>query len=358
MGIATAAVGTIAALTAASIYSLRHRLSRNWIDYRTRGPTDLSGKVIIVTGANVGIGYESAKDFARRNGTVVLACRDVAKGTEAAESIKKLTGNDDVECLPVDLASLSSVRAFASTLTARYPSICALVCNAGVWVPMEEGRKTADGFEIHFGINHLGHLALIRSVVAHMAKSKADGRVVLVSSGLLRSGRLDLDGQDFVHEGRKVRVAAGGDDDGDNDEKKTKERKGHASFAPTGYCDSKLMNALTVRHVAAMLGNSAPHVTAYAVCPGFCRTSLGRNVKFPLYKKLMFTPVMLLIQRTSVQGAQNVIHATLEDKEHLKSGEMYRDGEVAKEETEYVDSLGKDVPRMLWELSEKLVDNK
>jgi hypothetical protein len=118
------------------------------------------------------------------------------------------------------------------------------------------------------------------------------------------------------------------------------------------------MNALTVRHVATMLGNSAPHVTAYAVCPGFCRTSLGRNVKFPLYKKLIFAPVMLLIQRTSVQGAQNVIHATLEDKEHLKSGEMYRDGEVAKEETEYVDSLGKDVPRMVWELSKKLVDDK
>jgi dehydrogenase/reductase SDR family protein 13 len=355
MAIAAAAIGTIAALTAASTYFLRYRISRSWIDYRERGPTDLSGKVIIVTGANVGLGYESARDFARRNGTVVLACRDAAKGQEAVESIKKLTGNDNVECLSVDLASLASVRAFAATVTARYPSIYALVCNAGVWVPMEEGRKTADGYEIHFGINHLGHLALIRSVVAHMTKSKEDGRVVLVSSGLLRSGKLDLDRQDFVHEGRKVRVDAGGNDDGDSNDEKKKKKKGHASFAPTGYCDSKLMNALTVRHVATMLCKTAPHVTTYAVCPGFCRTSLGRNVKFPLYKKLILTPVMLLIQRTSVQGAQNVIHATLEDKGNLKSGEMYRDGEVAQEETEYVDSLGKDVPRRLWELSEKLV---
>ena len=378
---------------------LRRRVSRNWIDYRQLGPADLDGRVIVITGANVGLGYESAKEFVKRNGTVVLACRDVAKAEEAAKRIVKSIGGgtgtrtgsrpqnvlveESMDCMEVDLASLESVRTFASRLTAKYPSIYALVCNAGVWVPMEEERKTRDGYEIHFGVNHLGHFALIKSVVDHMAKSKEECRIVLVSSGLLKGGKIDMDKQDFVYEGRKVAAAAAAAaapepaateegtststaSDGaeeallpnNDDERRQKKQKKHASFAPTGYCDSKLMNALTARQLAAALGKTAPHVSTYAVCPGFCRTSLGRHVSFPFYKKIMFAPIMLMIQRTCVQGSQNIVHATLEEKENMQSGSMYRDGEVAKDETEFLDSLDKDLPKKLWDLSEKLLGKK
>ena len=118
------------------------------------------------------------------------------------------------------------------------------------------------------------------------------------------------------------------------------------------------MNALTNRRLATKLGKTAPHVTTYACCPGFCRTSLGRNVQFPFYKKLLFGPLMLLIQRNSVQGAQNIILATLEDKDKLQSGGMYRDATIAKDETEYMDSLDKDLPQKLWDLSEELLSKR
>lgn len=371
-GIGTITVGSLAAFFGIGGIYLRRRVSRNWIDYRKLGPTDLNGKVVVITGANAGLGYESAKEFAKRNGTVVLACRDTAKAEEAAKRIAKATGSKSLDCMEVDLGSLDSVKSFSSKLTTKYPSIYALICNAGVWVPMDEERKTGDGYEVHFGVNHLGHFALINAVVDHMAKSKEDHcRIVLVSSGLLKSGKIDMDKQDFVYDGRKilpetaVHVADEGttrvtDDAGEAllpNENKKKE-KNHASFAPTGYCDSKLMNALTCRHLAMMLGKTAPHVSTYTVCPGFCRTSLGRHVSFPFYKKMIFAPIMLMIQRTSVQGAQNIIHTTLEDKDKMQSGAMYRDGEVAKDETEFMDLLDKDLPKHLWDLSEKLFTKK
>lgn len=400
LSLGTITVSSLAALFGVGGIYLRRRVSRDWIDYNKSGPSDLSSKgVIVVTGANAGLGYESAKEFAKRNATVVLACRDVPKAEEAADRIAKsisggkadrrgtdssnnndndladplLSARDRLDCTmpPLDLASLDSVENFAEQLAAKYSQrgVYALVCNAGVWMPMEKERKTEDGYEIHFGVNHLGHVALIKAVVDRiMSKQKEEGRIVLVSSGLAKNGKLDMEKKDFVYNGRKVSSEQDGDDatspDGDasinNDEngRNKNKKKSHASFAPTGYCDSKLMNALTNRHLATKLGKTAPHVTTYACCPGFCRSSLGRNVQFPFYKKLLLGPLMRMIQRTSAQGAQNIVHATLEDKDKLQSGGMYRDGKIAKDETEYMDSLDKDLPRKLWDLSETLLSKR
>ena len=404
-GIGTVAASSLAALFGAvggGIYYLRRRASRNWIDCGSTGPRDLSASsasgrgVIVVTGANAGLGYEAAREFARRNATVVLACRDGARAEEAADRIARsigierggraadhpqsladplLSARERLDCSlpPLDLASLDSVERFVDGLEAKYAGtgVYALVCNAGVWVPMEDGRRTADGYEVHFGVNHLGHLALAQAVADRiMAKQRGEGRVVWVSSGLAKSGRLDMEKLDFVYDGRTVgeqdeqsgpsvdacdNTGSGSSSSSSNNNKK---KKGHASFAPTGYCDSKLMNALANRHFATRLGKTAPHVTSYACCPGFCRTSLGRNVQFPFYKKLLLGPLMLMIQRTSVQGAQNIIHVTLEDKDKLESGGMYRDGTIAKEETEYMDSLDRDLPQQLWDLSERLLTKR
>ena len=354
MGLATVTAGTLAGITAVSVYSLRRVVSRNWIDYRNRGPTDLGKKVIVVTGGNCGLGYESAKEFARRNAAVVLACRDVVKGGAAAEEIRRATGNVSVECMEIDLGSLDSVGSFASELRERHPGgIHALVCNAGVWVPMEKGRKTTDGYEVHFGVNHLGHFVLARTVAERMAQSKKACRLVWVSSGLLCGGKIDFDKRDFIQKGRNSAFSS---EDGQSGGDKKEKKKGFAP--PTGYADSKLMNALTCRHLATMLVESSPHVTTYAVSPGFCRSSLGRHVAFPLHKRLMLTPIMGLIQRTSLQGAQNIVHATLENRDSLQSGSLYRDGEIAQKETDYINSIGDDAPKKLWNLSKDLVDGK
>lgn len=349
MGIAFTVISSIVAFFGGSAFYLRRRISREWIDLRSN-PTDLIGKVIVITGGNAGLGFEAAKDFSRRGAHVVLGCRDMGKGVKAARSIQISTSNSTtgvnrsgiVECLELDLASLSSVRNFASEIRAKYPVVHALICNAGVWVPMDHEKVTKDGYEIHFGVNHLGHFLLSRCLTDHMAQSGADSRIIFVSSSLMKAGKIDLEKQDFVHTGRVV--------DSKNDGSK-------ASFAPTAYCDSKLMNVLTCRHLAATLTTTS-RLTTYSVCPGFCRSSLGRHVRFPLYKKLVFAPIMALIQRRAVQGAQNIIFATIEGKSKLENGGFYKDGKLAKEETKYAESTTGDAHKVLWELSEKLIQQK
>jgi NAD(P)-dependent dehydrogenase (short-subunit alcohol dehydrogenase family) len=337
MGIFTAA--TVAAITGGSTIFLRRRISRNWIDCR-KIEHDLGGKVIVITGGNTGLGYETAKDLSRRNGTIVLGCRDLSSGQKAANSISKTTGNK-VECLELDLASLRSVRSFISQVQSAHPSINVLICNAGVWVPMEKKNKTKDGFETHFGINHLSHFLICRSLTEQLATS-GNGRIVFVSSSLSKSGKLDFESKDFIHEGRK--------DVSDSD---TPKKKSYS--APTGYCDSKLMNAITSRYLSTIL---PPSVATYTICPGFCRSSLGRHVSIPFYQKLMVAPLMSMIQRTTVQGSQNSIFAVIEDKGKLESGAFYRDGKISNEHTDYIDSLGTDLPRNLFELSETLLQEE
>ena len=334
---ALSTIGGIAALLTSGTVLLRRRISRNWISFSSTNYTNLTqDHVCIITGSNVGLGYETARDLARRGGTIVLACRDLELGNRAASKIRTSTGNKNVECLHLDLASLNSVRKFSAEFIKRYGGVYTLICNAGVWVPMENRRKTEDGFEIHFGVNHLGHFLLLQLLIPHIQTS---GRIVLVSSGLCKGGKIDMKKKDFIYDGRRLET-----------DKKA------ISFAPTGYCDSKLMNTLTCRQLDVQLQGS--DVTTYAVCPGFCRSNLGRQVQMPFYKKIFLWPLMKLIQRSPAQGAQNIIFAAVEDKEKLVSGAMYKDGKIAEEETRFVDGLGKDLQKQLWDLSEKLIEEK
>lgn len=329
------------AIVGASGFLFRRRISKKWIDYRSI-QHDLTDKVIVITGGNAGLGYEAAADLAQRNATVVIACRNMEKGKEAVEKIRTATGNSQVDCMELDLASIASVRGFVQTIKSNpnYSSIDALVCNAGVWLPPDDAdtdpqkHKTKDGFEIHFGVNHLSHFLLANSLTESLQKS-GDGRIVFVSSILMKSGKINFDSYDHIYQSRKE----------DGSEKKK-------SFAPPAYCDTKLMNALTCKHLSTLLPST---VTTYAVCPGFCRSELGRHVSYSLPIKVLVAPLMMMIQRTAQQGAQNIIFATLEDKSKLKNGVFYKHGEIAKEETDYVDSLGEGVSKKLWEVSEKLI---
>ena len=121
---------------------------------------------------------------------------------------------------------------------------------------------------------------------------------------------------------------------------------GRMSFAPTGYCDSKLMNGLFVREWS----KREPKIPAFAVGPGMCKTDLARNVHIPLSRKLMMLPFLFLFVRTSHQGAQNIIHATIEDLDKLQNGGFYRDGKLSKPENEKLDSMS-DTAKKLYETS-------
>jgi len=198
-----------------------------------------------------------------------------------------------------------------------------LVCNAGLWVPMDQKARTQDGLEIHAGVNHLG--LLIDKVPL--------SRVVMVSSSLMNAGKLDFCSDDHFHKGRVPEA-------------------GSRSHVPTGYRDSKLMNALFTKELAV----KRPELTVVSVCPGWCRSELGRHVPLSFAKKMVFSIIKFLFQRSSAEGAQNIIQAVVEKKEMLVNGATYRECLFAEEENWKLDSM-ESARLELWSRSEKLVSD-
>lgn len=157
-------------------------MSKKW---KAKDIPDLTGKVIIVTGANSGIGWEASKVFAEKGAHVVMACRSVAKG-EVAQ--RDLSGSSEVAQL--NLASLTSVRVFVDKFKAKHGKLDILVNNAGVMaIPY---RKTEDGFEMQFGTNHLGHFALTGLLLQPLLASNKS-RIVNVSSIAHEQGMMNWD---------------------------------------------------------------------------------------------------------------------------------------------------------------------
>jgi NAD(P)-dependent dehydrogenase (short-subunit alcohol dehydrogenase family) len=147
---------------------------------------DQTGRVAVVTGANTGIGLETARALASRGAHVVLACRSRERGEEALRSIGADRPAGEVELLLLDLASLASVRAFAQAFSARHQRLDLLVNNAGIMVP--PFGRTEDGFELQIGINFLGHFALTGLLLDRL-RNGSGARVVTVSSIAHRMGR-------------------------------------------------------------------------------------------------------------------------------------------------------------------------
>jgi NAD(P)-dependent dehydrogenase (short-subunit alcohol dehydrogenase family) len=157
---------------------------------------DQSGKRVLITGANSGIGYYAALELARKGADVVLACRDERRGTEALAAIAADSPNAKAELALVDLASLSSIRAFAQEELDRRRPIHVLVNNAGVMAPPKR-RETTDGFELQFGTNVLGHFALTALLMPALEQAAACSagrpRVVTIASIAHKGGQLDFD---------------------------------------------------------------------------------------------------------------------------------------------------------------------
>lgn len=204
---------------------------------------DLSGKLFVVTGGNSGIGWEAAKVLAEKNAEVILACRNADKAKDAVSAITRHAPQAKVSAMSLDLASLTSVRAFADELSQRHGRLDVLINNAGLMaIPY---AKTQDGFETQLGVNHLGHFALTGLLLPLLEKSAAP-RVVSLSSQAHRMGKMRWD--DLMWERRYDRWAA--------------------------YGQSKLANLL----FAFELGRRAPRrigaLKATAAHPGYAATNL------------------------------------------------------------------------------------
>ena len=205
----------------------------------------MNGKVAIVTGANTGIGLETARGLLAQGATVVLACRDQAKGEKARDELIASTGNSKAVVIRLDLANLPRIRNFVTKFEAQFPRLDLLVNNAGLWPRTR--RKTEDGFEMSFGVNHLGTFFLTHLLRPVLERS-APSRIVVLTSSLHFDAELDFEDPMF------------------------KVRKHRGSIA---YGQSKLANVLFTHALARRLEGRG--VTVNAVHPGVVMTELNRE---------------------------------------------------------------------------------
>lgn len=204
---------------------------------------DLSDRVIVVTGANGGLGFATTKALARHGAHVIMACRSAEKAAEAARRIEEESPAGRVEPWVLDLASLRSIEAFAERLAAQHDELYALCNNAGVMALPR--RVTADGFEMQLGTNHLGHYALTGRLLPLLLAAEGS-RVVTVTSMMHRMGRIDFDDLQGEHRYRKW----------------------------AAYSQSKLANLLFTYELQRRLSAAKVETFAVAVHPGYSDTNL------------------------------------------------------------------------------------
>ena len=252
--------------------------------------TELSGRTFLITGGNTGIGLETAKSLAARGGRVYIACRSAAKGEAAVAAVKAGSGSDSVALLRLDLSDLHSVRACAASFLALDEPLHVLINNAGV-----AGRQglTKQGFELMFGVNHLGHFVLTRLLLGRLtatgSSEQAPSRVVTVSSDAHYSAHgIDFDA--LRHRGRGL----------------------------TGmpqYAVSKLCNVLFSQELARR--TSGTGLTTYALHPGVVASDIWRRVPWPV--RPLITARMLSVE----EGARTSLYCATSADVAGESGLFY-----------------------------------
>jgi NAD(P)-dependent dehydrogenase (short-subunit alcohol dehydrogenase family) len=243
---------------------------------------DLTGHTAVVTGANSGLGFETAAAMARHGATVVMACRDEGRCSAAADAIRGAAPLAEVEPSLLDLADLDSVRSFAGAVAAAHDTLDILVNNAGVMAPPRRA-KTKQGFELQFGTNHLGHFALTGLLLPLLMRTPGS-RVVTVSSIAHESGRIDFD-----------------------------DLQGERHYSPYGaYSASKLANLLFMLELDRRLGLAGIGPVSVGAHPGFSSTRLQATGPFlgaePLSSWLTLAGVRLIGQ-SAREGAEPQLYA-------------------------------------------------
>ncbi|XP_037550000.1 retinol dehydrogenase 12, like [Nematolebias whitei] len=276
----------------------------------------LCEKTAVITGANTGIGKETAIDLSKRGAKVILACRDMEKAQAAVKEIIESSGNDNVVCMKLDLSDSKSIREFAETINTNEPKLNLLINNAGVMVCPY--GKTADGFEMQIGVNHMGHF-LLTYLLIDLIRRSAPARIISVSSMAHSWGSINL--EDI------------------NSEKSYNKNK--------AYAQSKLANILFTRSLAKRLEGTG--VTTYSLHPGVVQTDLWRHLSSP---ERFFIKIAKPFTKNSVQGAQTTIYCAVEPSLEKESGGYYSDCAPAN-----CSAAGKndELAQKLWELSCRLL---
>ncbi len=233
-----------------------------------------TNRIAIVTGANSGIGLETAKALAAKGAEVVMACRNLQKADLAANGIRAEVPSANLRVMQLDLADLASVHTFAEAFGREFERLDLLVNNAGVMVP--PFGKTKDGFELQFGANHLGHFALT-GLLLPFIRATPGARVVSVSSTGHRMGKLEFDN--------------------------LQAEKGYKPWA--AYGQSKLANLLFMRQLNVYFAQERIDALAVAAHPGYTSTNLSSHLNTLTFLNRFFA-------QNSEMGALPTLYATTE----------------------------------------------
>ena len=276
----------------------------------------MQDKVVLITGGNSGIGKEAAIAIAKQGATVIIACRNETSARQALDDIKNESGNTKVTFLPLDLASLQSVRNAADEFKRHYKRLDVLLNNAGgAWATQQ---FSADGFEYSFAANHLGHF-LLTNLLLDMLKQAPEGRIVNVSSEAHRMARFDFDKQLNPNPYNQWKT----------------------------YGFTKLCNILFTYKLAKKLEGT--NVTVNAVHPGVVNTNFMK--KLPGILKTMATFVGALFFLTPAKGAAPLVQLCTDPKLKGVTGKYFNRHKEAKSNA---DSYNPNFEELLWQKSEEM----
>jgi NAD(P)-dependent dehydrogenase (short-subunit alcohol dehydrogenase family) len=282
---------------------------------------DLTGKSIIITGGNAGIGKETAVEVARMGADVVIAARNPTKAAAAVKEVRERAGADaKVETLPLDLASFASVRAFVDAYTASHDRLDILLNNAGG--VLGKRIETEDGHESQYQVNHLSHY-LLTHLLREQLVASAPARVVNVASDAHRSAKQGVTFDDLDWERRRYRGLK-------------------------AYYETKLMNILFTRELAKRWSDTG--ITTNAVHPGFVASKFGKEGDLGWWGNIGM-PLTRPFQITEKQGAVCSIYVSTSPQLDNVTGEYFEKSKVAIP-TKF--ALDDDAAKRLWEISAEM----
>lgn len=283
----------------------------------------IGGKVTVITGANVGIGFEAAAVLAATPGTIVLACRNEAKATTAAEALRKRSGNNDIHVVQCDLSDLTSVQRACDEILTRWDRLDVLLNNAGGM--QSERSLTAQGFETVFGVNHLGHFYLTNRLLDRL-KASAPSRVVTVASTAHTFARKGMRWDDLQSE------------------------QTYKPFEVYGH--SKLANVLFTRELSKRLIGTK--VTATCCHPGSVDTEFGQGGEMPGVLGWLNGNVLGRIGKISTaKGAETPIYLASSTDVAGETGGYYARKKRKKTSKHGADDVA---ALRLWDESERLLE--
>jgi len=286
---------------------------------------DLSNSTILITGGNVGLGFETTKNLALMRATVIIANNEKENSLKAIQSLKMQTSNDNIHFMDLNLASLKSISSFAEEFQKKFKKLDVLINNAGV---ICSNRKLSeDGFEYTFAVNYIGHFYLSLKLI-ELLKSSKPSRIVILSSMMHKRSQIAWD--DVMLQ------------------------KSYGSLK--AYAQSKLALFLFSRELNRRIESQG--VKVVSVHPGVCRTEIIADIKKGFWKTacfLLIQPFWYYTTKSAFQGVQTTTLCSIIDHQKLKGGHYYVDCEETKDskENRYLNDQ-----KRLWDETLSLVNSK